>query len=141
MTLQDIIDGIIAAIRTEYDTSFRIYTEKVEQGLIEPCFSILCVNGQNEQSVGDRYNREYLFNVTYFPSTDEPISECLAVMEVLYDALAIIDVGDVKLRGARMNGEVVDGVLQFQITYAAFLLAVKAETNMEDLEVETYGKE
>lgn len=139
--IQSIIDGIIKAIRTEYDRSFRIYTESVEQGLKEPCFSILCLNGSDEQNVGTRRNREHLFNITYFPSTDTPISECLTVMENLYDLLSMIEVNTSMLRGVRMNGEIVDGVLQFQVTYAFFLLIANTEEGMEDIEVTTNGKE
>lgn len=140
--IQNIIDGVVAAIRTEYDTSFRIYTESVEQGLKEPCFSVLCLNGTNEQRIGSRNDRSYLFNIKYFPShVDEPIAECLGVMENLYDLLSIIDVGNSKMRGGNMSGTVVDGVLQFQVTYAPTLLMVGVETNMEDLEVITDGKE
>lgn len=139
--IQEIIDGIIKAIRTEYDKSFRVYTESVEQGLIEPCFSVLCLNGTDEQNVGSRHNRVHPFNITYFPSTDEPLAECLKVMESLYDLLNIIDVGTSRLRGTSMSGDVVDGVLQFQVTYAFFLLATKTETDMEELEVKTDGKE
>lgn len=139
--IQSIIDGIIKAIRTEYDRSFRIYTESVKQGLKEPCFSILCLNGSDEQNVGSRRNREYLFNITFFPKTDTPIIECLNVKENLYDLLSMIDVDGSMLRGARMSGEIVDGVLQFRVTYAFFLLAVHTEEGMENIEVTTNGKE
>lgn len=41
--IQKVIDGIIAAIRTEYGSAhFKVYTELVEQGLKNPCF-LLCV--------------------------------------------------------------------------------------------------
>lgn len=140
--IQSIIDGIIAAIRTEYDKSFRIYTESVEQGLTEPCFSVLCLNASDEQGVGSRHNRTYPFNITYFPvSTDEPRIECLKVMESLYDLLNLIDADGDKLRGRKMSGTVVDGLLQFQVTYAFFLLATSTETSMEELKINTNGKE
>lgn len=138
--IQDIIDGIVDAIRTEYDKSFRIYTESVEQGLKEPCFSVLCLNGSDEKGACVRHNRTYPFIIRYFPSSEnEPIAECLEVMEVLYDLLSIIDVGASILRGTGMDGSIVDGVLQFQVTYASFLLATKTETSMEELEVKTSG--
>lgn len=139
--IQSIIDGIIKAIRIEYDRSFRIYTESVEQGLKEPCFSVLCLTGSDEQNVGTRRNREHLFNITYFPITNEPISECLNVMDNLYDLLSVIEADTSILRGTKMNGEIVDGVLQFQVTYAFFLLAIKNEDGMENIEVTTNGKE
>lgn len=137
--IQQIVDGIIAAIRTEYDKSFRIYTESVEQGFKEPCFSILTLNGSDAKNAGARRNRTYSFIIRYFSSSDEPIAECLTVMESLYDLLSIIDVGASRLRGTGMDGSIVDGVLQFQVTYAFFLLASKAETSMEELEVNTNG--
>ena len=139
--IQSIIDGIIKAIRTEYDRSFRIYTESVEQGLQEPCFSVLCLTGSDEQKVGSRRNREHLFNITYFPSTDEPISECLKVKENLFDLLNMIGTDDSMFSGANMSGDIVDGVLQFHVTYSFFLLKVKDEDYMENIEVTTNGKE
>lgn len=139
--IQDIINGISMAIGTEYDRSYKVYTESIEQGLQEPCFSILCLNGSDKKNAGVRHNRTYPFIIRYFPASDEPIAECLAVMESLYDLLCIIDVGASRLRGTGMDGSIVDGVLQFQVTYAPFLLAVKSETSMEDLEVKTNGNE
>ena len=139
--IQKIIDGTISAIRTKYDKTFKIYTESVEQGLKKPSFSVLCLNGTNEQKVGTRNDRSYLLNITYFPSTDEPITECLGVMENLYDLLSIIAVDDSKIHGVEMSGEVIDGVLQFQVTYAPTVFKVSVETNMEDLEVMVNGNE
>lgn len=139
--IQSIIDGIIKAIRTEYDRSFRIYTESVEQGLKEPCFSVLCLTGSDEQEFGSRRNREHLFNITYFPSTNEPILECLNVKEKLFDLLNMIEADTSILRGANMNGEIVDGVLQFHVTYSFSLLKVNDENYMENIEVTTNGKE
>lgn len=139
--IREIINGIITAIRTEYDESFRIYTESVEQGLKEPCFSILCLNSQNEQAVGIRYNRVYPFNITYFPSSEEPKIECLDVADILYDLLEVIDVGTVKLRGTSMIGSVVDGVLQFQVTYMPMVMKeITAEDGMDGIDVNTSGK-
>ena len=42
--MDKIINGIVNQIRQIYDESkYEIYTESVEQGLKEPCFSILCL--------------------------------------------------------------------------------------------------
>ena len=140
--IQKIIDGTIAAIATEYDESFRKYTESVEQGLTAPCFSILCLSVTDKQEIGIRRYRGYLLNISYFPSSAEPVAECLAVMENLYDLLSMIDVGDSKVRGTDMTGMVVDGVLQFQVTYAPFLLSEETEDiGMDGIEVNTNGRE
>lgn len=140
--IQKIVDGICMAIRTEYDKSFRIYTESVAQGLKEPCFSVLWLNGSNEKGVGVRHNRTYPFIIRYFPSSEEePVKECSEVMENLYNILSIINTGTEKIRGTDMNGNVVDSVLQFQVTYKLSLLEQKDEINMEKLEVVTDGKD
>ena len=140
--VQKIIDGIIAAIRTKYDTSYDIYTESIEQGLIEPCFSVLCLNVTDQPHVGSRRSRGYLFNISYFPSGDEPIAECLEVLENLYDLLSLINVGDAKMHSTEISGTIVDGVLQVQATYTPFLLVSNdTEDGMEEVEVMTSGKE
>ena len=136
------MDGIVAAIRTEYDKSFRIYTESVTQGLKEPCFSVLWLNGSSEKSACTRHNRTHSFIIRYFPlSEEEPAKECSEVMENLYDILSVIDTVDGKVRGTDMNGNIVDGVLQFQITYALSLLEIYDEADMEKIKVVTMGKD
>ena len=121
--IQKVIDGIIQAIRTEYDGTFRIYTESIEQGLIEPCFSILCLNPSGERELSNRYKRYFPFMITYFPSSDEPISECNAVCETLLGLLNDIEteIGLVHASGTP-KGTVVDGNLQFSIQYDLFAL-------------------
>lgn len=140
--MQKIIDGIVAAIRTEYDKSFRIYTESVTQGLKEPCFSVLWLNGSSEKGACTRHNRTHSFIIRYFPlSEEEPFKECSDVMENIYSILSVIDTVDGKVRGTNMNGNIVDCILQFQITYTLSLLETKDEVNMEELEVVTDGKD
>lgn len=136
--IQNIIDGIIKAIRTEYDKSFRIYTESVEQGLIEPCFSILCLNPSGEHEVGDRFKRFFPFVITYFPSTDEPIAECNAVCETLLGLLNDVETDIGLFHGSEMSGEVVDGNLQFTVQYQTFARLIKTPVDdMGDLTIDT----
>ena len=40
-----------------------------------------------------------------------------------------------------MKAEIEEGVLKFQVTYAGFILAIKEETLMEEVEVNTNGSE
>lgn len=118
--IQAIIDGIIKTIKTEYGKSFRIYTESVEQGLIEPCFFVRCLSPMNEREVSDRYRRTYPFMITYFPSTEEPYSECHGVCETLFGLLNDVetDIGVVHM--SETSGEIVDGNLQFSMQCQVF---------------------
>lgn len=137
--IQSIIDGIIASLRTEYDTSYRIYTESVEQGLQEPCFSVLCLKPSGNRELNDRFKRFFPFMITYFPESDEPIAECNAVCEVLLGLLNDIrtDIGVVHASGTP-SGEVIDGNLQFNIQYDVFaMLQRENEEKMAELTVDT----
>lgn len=116
-----IIDGISVAINFEFGDSYETHTESVKQGLEEPCFSILCLNPKIDQFLGKRYFRTNQFCIHYFPSSDEPRSECQAVMEKLVNCLEIITVDGDPVRGKGMNGEIVDDVLSFFVNYDMFV--------------------
>lgn len=128
-----VIDGIIAAIRSEYDSkAYRIYTESVEQGLIEPCFSIMCLKPEAQRKGTGRTRRFYSFDIVYFPKSDcEPVQECTEVYENLVECLMDITADEHILHGSDMSGTVVDGILHVQVTYDLFLLKQAEEQNME----------
>lgn len=136
--IQEVIDGIINAIRTSFDETFRIYTESIEQGLIEPCFSILSLNPSGERELGNRYKRFFPFMITYFPSSDEPIAECNAVCEELLGLLADIQTGIGLLHATELSGRVVDENLQFSVQYNVSALLQKEQGDLlEEMTVNT----
>lgn len=138
--IQSIIDGIVKAIRTEYnEDSYRIYTESIEQGLKEPCFSVLCLDTSGERELGDRFKRYFPFMITYFPSSVEPIAECNAVCETLLGLLNDIetDIGIVHAADIP-SGKVVDGNLQLNIQYNLFArLHREPVDSMGDVTIDT----
>ena len=136
--IQKIIDGISISLNAEFGGNYKIYTESIEQGLKEPCFSILCVNPTNELFMGKKYFRKNLFCIQYFPSSkEEKYAECMEVLERLYDCLEIIKVGDDPQRGTSMHGEVVDSVLNFFVNYDMFVYKVEVADEMETLDLKT----
>lgn len=126
--INEIIDGISVAINSEFGDHYEIYTESVEQGLTEPCFSILCLNPTIGQVLGKRYFRRNQFCIHYFPSSNERKSECHSVIERLMDALEIITVSGDLCRGTDMHGEVVDDVLSFFVNYDMHVYKGKTTT-------------
>lgn len=124
--INKIIDGISVAINSEFGDPYEIYTESIEQGLVEPCFSILCLNPTINQKLGKRYFRRNQFCIHYFPSSDEKRSECQAVIERLMNALEIITVDGDLCRGTDMHGEVVDNVLSFFVNYDMYVYKEEA---------------
>ena len=135
--INKIIDGISEAINKEFGDDYDIYTESIEQGLEEPCFSILCLNPTNEQFFGKRYFRQNQFVIQYFPSTDEKNAECNAVRERLFDCLDIIIVNGDQTRGTKMKGEIVDGVLNFMLNFDMFVYKVQELDKMDSHSVST----
>ena len=136
--INQIIDGISVAINSEFGDPYEIYTESTEQGLTEPCFSIVCLNPTINQKLGKRYFRTNQFCIHHFPSSNEPKSECYSVIERLINALEIITVGDDLYRGTDMHSEIVDDVLSFFVNYDVHVYKEEtAEPAMENLEYNT----
>ena len=138
--IQSIIDGIISAIRTEYDSSYRIYTEAVKQDLREPCFFVKCISFEKEKQTTNRYLGLVPCNITYFPGTEDIIEECMKVCEKLTDLLELISVDGHQLHGSGLKGQVVDGLLQFQVSYSPFMVSQAEEIDMSELDVRTGTK-
>lgn len=132
--INNIIDGICVMLNSEFGNTYEIYTESIEQGLHEPCFSILCVNPSSKKVLGNRYSMTCPVCIHYFPSTSDKNSECNNVLERLTDVLEFISVGDDLVRGTDLHGEVVGGVLNFFVTYNMYVYKSKgSEPNMEQI--------
>ena len=136
MTIQNLTDAIAEALFQEFGSDFEIYTEKVEQGLTEPCFLIRCLNPTKNRHLGLRYIRTNQFSIQYIPSTAEAIAECTSVMERLFECLDSLNLSDKPIHGTNLNGDITDGILTFTVNYDGFVMKTEEQTNMEDLEIE-----
>jgi hypothetical protein len=133
--INKIIDGIIDVLTTEFGDGYEVYTENIEQGLEEPCFSIRCLNPTNKQFFGKRYFRTNQFCIHYFPQSSETQSERFAVLERLFRAMEYITVDGDLTRGTEMKSEWNGDVLHFFVNYDMFVDLVEDEDNfMESLE-------
>lgn len=133
--INKIIDGISISLNAEFGDDYKIYTESIEQGLKEPCFSIICVNPTNDLYLGKRYFRKNQFCIQYFPKGEDKYAECLDVAERMFDCLEVISVGDDLQRGTSMHGEVVDRVLHFFVNYDMFVYKVESTDAMEGIDL------
>ncbi len=138
MRTQEVIDGVIKAIR-DNDLAYRIYTEKVEQGLKAPCFSVKCFNSRSQSKFNTRVLKTYMISISYFPQSDtDARTECMAVWDVLSEALDTISVGNSLVHCKdEIDYEIVDDVLVCTATYELLCNRVN-ETGelMETLEYE-----
>ncbi len=133
--INKIIDGISISLNAEFGDDYKIYTESIEQGLKEPCFSIVCVNPTNELFRGKKYFRKNLFCIQYFPKGEDKRSECMDVLERMFDCLEVIKVGEDLQSGTSMHGEVVDQVLNFFVNYDMFVYKVESTDAMETMDL------
>ena len=140
--INKIIDGICEKLNESFGDGYEIYTELKNQGLKEPCFSVMCVNPINNQVLGNRYFRNNLFSILYFPSSKEPKAECNAVLESLYLALETIKIKETLpdesikeslVRGTNTHGELVDDVLNFLVNFNMFVYKVEDADLMEEM--------
>jgi len=120
--INSIIESISISLDAEFGGNYTNYTESVEQGLTTPCFFIFCLNPESRQFLGRRYFRENPICIQYFPADkDQAKEECNAVMERLFSCLEYIAVDGDLIRGTKMKGEVVDGILNFFVNYDFFV--------------------
>ena len=132
--IKKLIDGICLALSSCFGDEREIYTEAVEQGLEDGSFLIECLNPTNSRFMGERYYRTNQFCIHYFSETKEPNSECLDVLEDLYDALETIEVEGDLVRGTNMTSEMDEGVLHFFVNYNFFTISERDKTLMEEFE-------
>lgn len=139
--INSIIESTSISLNAEFGEGYTNYTESVEQGLTEPCFFIFCLNPENRQFLGRRYFRETPMCIQYFPADkDHAKEECNAVMERLFSCLEYITVNGDLMRGTKMKGEVVDGVLNFFVNYDFFFCKAADPIPMGILEQDINAK-
>lgn len=139
--VNSIVLGIAQKIRTVFtEGDYSLYTEKVEQGLNEPCFFVWLTSHTQKQRLANRYKETYCFEVLYYPSVDGNANEeCLAVGQGLYELLEYISAEGDLIRGINLNSKITEGVLHFYVEYSMFTIREKTpDTNME--EVIIYGE-
>ncbi len=119
--ISKIIDGISIAINKEFGDEYEIYTENIEQGLKEPCFSVVCRNTDTKHFLNKKYFSKNQFCIYYFPKDKAKNNECMSVIERLFDCLETIMVDGDLIRGTGMNAEIKDGIVSFEINYNIFL--------------------
>lgn len=123
--INKIISAISEALYLEFGDAYDIYTESIEQGLQEPCFSIVCLNPSTEQFFGKRYFKQNQFCIHYFPFTENKNKECFDVLDRLMDCLEYTNLQGNVTRGSKMKGEVADGVLNFFMNFDMFVYKVQ----------------
>lgn len=133
--INKIIDGISISLNAEFGDDYKIYTESIEQGLKEPCFSIVCVNPTNElfraRNISGR-----IFSASSISLKGKTSGQnAWMSWKRMFDCLEVIKVGEDLQRGTSMHGEVVDQVLNFFVNYDMFVYKVESTDAMETMDL------
>lgn len=130
----NVITEIADALRTQYPADqYDVYTESIEQGFSEPCFSIHQLTADITPYPSYRTEIVQHFDVRFFPAGDRPREQCRKVAETLTFLLRQL----ASLRGTSLSWEITDDVLHFFVSYRQFVREIPPEYLMESLQLKT----
>lgn len=114
------IDAITVALYKKFGESYKYYLEDVEQNVTKPCFVVGTLNPLVRSTSAKKYDRTLPIVIHYFTAKDNTVDakkDCYTIAEQLLEALEYLNVSDCIVRGENIEWELVEGVLQFFITY------------------------
>ena len=126
--LNKITQGIAVKLASVFGENCKIYQNDVAQGLSPPCFMIGVLKASVKPAVNGMIQGEYPFIVRYYPQNNGHNDELIDVAAELSDALEIITAPALgTIRGTGMHGEIVDGILHYNVTYTLRMRKTEAE--------------
>lgn len=132
----NIAAAIAIRLHQIFGVDYEIYTDTVEQGLKEPCFFILCLNQSKEPLSQFRFKRQNTYDIHYFPKSTKA-EEVSNVTDCLFDGMSFIQTNSGLIRGTKMQAEVTDGILHFQVQYNYICVEELVQNEpMEKIEVD-----
>lgn len=123
-----IIEGVAAKLAQEFG-DITIYSEEVEQGFKEPCFSIGCESINNQLFRGKRYRSENVIDIHYYSGAEDKREDYNDVMTRLFRCLEYIDIPHSVLRGENMKMEIQEDYCSFKVSYCCFYFNFTQEDN------------
>jgi len=132
------IDSVCSAIAECFGEDYHIYTDKVPQEFLTPCFFVSLDSSDRQERLGGRAILRCAVTVKYFPGNSiEPEGECRWVMDRLQYALKFIETDGVTIPGFSLSGSIGKSKLSFSVVYDIF---VTSEEETEKMEVLTIQK-
>lgn len=115
--INKIIRAIADDIKSKYE-NINVYTQEVKQGFQRPCFSIICVNSENNIYRGQRYRMTCDIEIHYY--NDREREDYNNVMLKLFDILNYVNVDSFPLRAVKMSMNTKEDYCLFNVTYDFF---------------------
>lgn len=137
--LNDILSGVNAKLKELFGEDTVIYTDAVEQGLVEPCFFVGFLEPSEKTVIGRRRFRSTGIYIQYLPGSPAQINrELYRVADILMDGMESITLknGDI-LRGTGISSKASEGVLNFFVNYNMFIIKPAGQSpDMGEIETE-----
>lgn len=133
--VNDFLDWITISLHEEFGDDYKMYVEEVEQNLCKPCFVVSTLNPMIEAKSPVKYHRVIPIVIYYFTNKEDTVDakkDSLAIAERVWKRLEYLSNGEVTLRGDSIEWELVEGVLQFFITYKFDVLRTNEQIMMGD---------
>ena len=127
---EDIVESVCRNIKEEFG-DIPVYTERVVQGLEEPCFFVYMEESIYTRFFGERFFMQNKVAVKYFAKYQTENSSCASVVERLCMILEQIECDGI-IRGTKPQCDIKEGILNFEIYYNFF---VKKKEKPEDTEL------
>lgn len=115
-----VLQGVTDAIYQTFGDDYEIYTERVEQGLKEPCFFVYCINPSVDIFLGDRLKNSLQFAVQYIPKGPQKNSEMNNIYLRLNKAVRFINVEGNKMMAQGILADISDEILTVSFSYVFF---------------------
>ena len=129
------LNGVITGLHTEFGDGYQYRIEDTEQNFKKPAFRVDILNPTIRSNHPKKYERTFPLVIHYFtdkPETNSANKDCYAVAERIMDAIEYITVDSSLFRGEEISFELVEGVLQFFITYSTEVIKQEELVMMED---------
>lgn len=126
---EDIVESVCRNIKKEFG-DIPIYTERVVQGLEEPCFFVYMKESIYTRFFGERFFMKNKVAVKYFAKYQTENSSCAAVVERLCMILEQIECDGI-IRGTEPQCDIKEGILNFEICYNFFVKKKEKPENTE----------
>lgn len=130
-----VLNAVTKQLGESFGNSYKYYIEDVEQDLQKKCFTVdtLEVSGRSRNAI--QYDRTVPLVIHYFDDEKKSLKKNSYDMgEKISESLEYLPFEGTLLRGESISYHMVDGVLQFFITYRFRTTRVVAEeTSMGDI--------
>lgn len=88
--INTVVSSVCTAVYDAFGDEYKIYKELVKQNLTTPCFFIDCEGTNRTQGLNNRFFREHIIVVYYFPLNEDYRAECNEILSKLQATLDYI---------------------------------------------------